>query len=334
MENIDFLHVLIAVVSLVLLAVPGYVLVKCKLLKKGAAEAFSTLVLYGCQPMLMIMGFQKTAYDPKIGLNMLIVAGLAFLVHFVMIGLVYLIIRNKDNDKKKNVARFASVFGNCGYMGLPFLQMLFSGTAHLGEILIYTSVVIAVFNLLTWSIGIFMITGDRKDISVKKALLNPTIIGVAVGMILFFAVKTPIATALPDGTVGHAILSKLMQSINFLAETVTPLAMVVVGIKLADVKIKDLFLDKWAYITAVLKLILMSVLSMIAVAFLPVSSTIKFAIFFTLSMPSATNTVMFSVQFGGDGDSASVMVLLSTIFSIVTIPLTYLAFTGIFGVAI
>jgi len=168
MGEVDFLHVFIAVTALILLAVPGYVLAKTGLLKKGAQEAFSTLVLYGCQPMLMIMGFQKTAYDPKIGLNLLIVAGLAFAVHFIMIGIIYLFIRNKENDKKKNVVRFASVFGNCGYMGLPFLQMLFGGTSEIGEILVYASVVIAVFNILTWSVGVFMITGEIGRASCRE----------------------------------------------------------------------------------------------------------------------------------------------------------------------
>jgi predicted permease len=68
---------------------------------------------------------------------------------------------------------------------------------------------------------------------------------------------------------------------------------------------------------------------MLIVGFLPVSETIKYAVFFALSMPSATGTVMFAVRFGGDADSASVMVLLSTILSIITIPLMFLLFSGV-----
>lgn len=331
---INFSDVLIAVLSLTILALPGYILVKTKLISGNASAPFSTLVLYACQPMLMFMGFQKTGYDASIGINMLIVAGLAFLIHFIMIGIMYLCFRNRDNNAKINALRFSCVFGNCGYMGFPFLQTLFGGTAAIGELLIYGSVVIGVFNILTWSIGVYMITGDVKQMSFKKAFLNPTVIGLFVGLIVFFAVKMPLVDVAVEGSVLDAVLTKLMGSFNFLAEMVTPLAMIVLGIRLANVKLKDLFLDKWAYIASFFKLIVMSLISVLIVAFIPVSITVKYAMFFLLSMPSATSTVLFAVQFGGDGDSASVFVLLSTLLSILTIPLMFLLFSQGFGVVI
>ncbi|MBO7344623.1 MAG: hypothetical protein J6U92_01650, partial [Clostridia bacterium] len=67
------------------------------------------------------------------------------------------------------------------------------------------------------------------------------------------------------------------------------------------------------------------------VVFLPVSVVVKYVIFFLFSMPSATSSALFAVQFGGDSESASVFVLLSTILCIVTIPLTYLIFSGALG---
>ncbi len=331
---ISFLDVLIAVFSLTILAVPGFILVKTKLIKGDAAAPFSALVLYACQPMLMFMGFQKTPYDSSIGINMLIVAGIAFVVHFIMIGIMYLCFRNKDNSAKINCLRFASVFSNCGYMGFPFLQTLFGGTDAIGELLIYGSVVVGVFNILTWSIGVYMMTGDKKQMSVKKALLNPTVLGLFLGLIVFFALRVPIVDIAVEGTTLDTILTKLIASFNFLADMVTPLAMIVIGIRLANVSLKNLFLDKWAYVSCAFKLIVMSIVSIFSVAFLPISTTVKYAIFFLLSMPSATGTVLFAVQFGGDSESGSVFVLLSTILSILTIPLMFLLFNQGFGIVI
>lgn len=331
---IGFLDVLIAVLSLIILAVPGYVIVKTKLVKSEATAPFSALVLYVCQPMLMFMGFQKTEYDASIGINMLIVAGLALVVHGVMIALMFLIFKNKDNDAKINVLKFASVFSNCGYMGFPFLQALFGQTSMIGELLIYGSVVVGIFNLLNWSIGVYMITGDKKQMSFKKALLNPTVIALFIGLIVFFVVKTPIVDVAVENTTLDVILTKLIGAFNFLSEMVTPMAMIVIGMRLANVKIKNLFLDKWAYISSFFKLVVMSIISILVVVFLPVSTTVKYCIFFLLSMPSATGTVLFAVQFGGDGDSASVFVLLSTVLSILTIPLAFLLFSQGFGIVI
>lgn len=330
--TIDFLTVFITVFSLIVLMLPGYLLAKLKMIGKGAESVLSVLVLYCCQPMLMIKGFQ-TQYNSSIAVNMLIVARLALVVHMIMIGIMFLVLRNKNNDAKINCVRFASVFSNCGYMGLPFLNTLFAGNNEvLSQIIIYGAVVIAVFNFLNWSIGIYMMTGNKKDISVKNALLNPTVIAILIGLLLFLTVQTPFVDLAKEGTALDLLLTKLMQSVNFLAEMVTPLAMMVIGVKLANVKLKSLFLDKWAYLSSFFKLIVMSLVAMLCVAFLPIDTVVKYAIFFCLSMPSATGTVLFAVRFGGDADSASVCVLLSTVLSIITIPLMFLVFSGIFGV--
>ena len=73
---------------------------------------------------------------------------------------------------------------------------------------------------------------------------------------------------------------------------------------------------------------------MLIVAFLPIDNVIKYSLFFLLSMPSANNTVLFAVNFGGDSESGSVFVLLSTILSIATIPLMFLVMNGVFAIPI
>ncbi len=324
--QIDFLTVLIAVVSLIILAVPGYILAKVGFFPEKAGEVCSTLVLYGCQPMLVFMGFQGKRYSSDILLNMLIVAALVFVIHLIMIGIVSICIRGKGDEAKKRVVRAASVFGNCGYMGMPFIQMLFSGSEYFGEIVVYTAVVISIFNIMNWTFGVYMLTGDKKNISIKKILLNPTIIAVVLGFVVFVTLKVPIVELAAPGTPANMILNKLVQSFNYLGDMVTPLAMIVIGIRLANVKFKQLFADKWTYLICFNKLIIMSIVTIICVLFLPISEQVKYVIFFSLSMPCATSTALFAIQFGGDGDFASISVLLSTILSILTIPLMFLLF--------
>jgi predicted permease len=115
---------------------------------------------------------------------------------------------------------------------------------------------------------------------------------------------------------------------------VTPLSMFVIGIRLANIDWKQLLTDKWAYIATVVKLIVMSLITMFVVAYLPIDSAIKYTVFFLLSMPSATSGAMMAVQFGKDSDFASIGVVLSTICSIVTLPLMYLFMNAVLGVAI
>ncbi|MBQ3597214.1 MAG: AEC family transporter [Clostridia bacterium] len=330
----NFLDVLITVVFLLILMIPGFILAKTKMLGENADSVFSVLVLYVCQPALVFMAFQKTEYSPRLATNLLIVFGLAMAVHLISIGLFSLIFRNKDNSKKINCLKFASIFGNCGYMGLPFLQSLFGSTGMSGEILIYGGVVIAAFNFLTWSIGVYIMTGDKKQINVQNALVNPTVIALILGIVIFFVAKVPLVNLAEKGSFLDKTVEGFVKSINFLSEMVTPLAMTVIGVKLAKVSLKQLFLDKWAYVVALNKLIIVSLITILLVAFLPVDNVVKYALFFLLSMPSATNTVLFAVRFGGDGESGSVFVLLTTVLSIITIPLMFLVINGLFGIPV
>jgi predicted permease len=209
--------------------------------------------------------------------------------------------------------------------------MLFSGTPYSGEIIIYAAVVISIFNILNWTVGVYMITKDKGNISLKKVLLNPTIIAVFIGALYFFIVKRPIVELASKGSVLENALTKIMGSLDQVGNMVTPLSMFVIGMRLANVKMKQLFLNKWAYVVCVMKLAVMSCVSVLLVVFLPVSVVVKYVIFFLFSMPSATSSALFAVKFGGDSDSASIFVLLTTILCILTIPLTYLVFGGVLG---
>ena len=331
--KIEFLDVLITVIFLLALAIPGYLFAKLKMLPEKAAETISTIVLYCCQSVLVITSFQKRTYDPAVGLNMLYVALFTVLIHMLMFVILKFVFIKKSAEAKIKVVKYASVYSNCGFMGLPFLQALFSGETR-AEVLIYGAVIIAVFNLLNWTFGVYIMTGDKKQVSFKKIALNPVIISLVIGFILFVALPRPIENLATSGSTLENILTKLMQSMNYLADMVTPCSMIVIGIRLANVKIKQLFLDKWAYIAAFFKLIIMPIIAMLTVAFLPIDNSIKYTVFFLLAMPAATSTTMFAVKFGADGDFASVCVLLSTVLSVITIPLLYLVISGVFGINI
>ena len=331
----SFIDVLITVIFLIALALPGFIFAKLKMLPEKSAETLSTIVLYCCQSALVITSFQGNNYDPQIGLNMLWVALIVLCVHLIMLAILKLVFIKKSADDKIRVLKFAAMFSNCGFLGFPFLQSLFSENQQLlSEIMIYGAVLIGVFNLLIWTLGVYIMTGDKKQVSPKKILLNPVIISLVIGFLLFVIIKKPLIELAEQGSFADDVLTKFMQSLDFLATMVTPCSMIVIGIRLANVNAKQLFMDKYAYTAAFLKLIAMSFVVMLSVAFLPVDSTIKYAVFFLLSMPSATNTAMFAVKFGKDGDFASVAVLLSTVLSVATIPLMYLVISGVFGITV
>ena len=168
--SIGFTDVLITVVFLLALAIPGYVFAKLKMLPEKTSEAISTIVLYCCQSVLVITSFQGQSFEAEIGLNMLYVALLAIAVHMIMFCILKLIFIRHSKEDKIRVVKYASVFSNCGFMGLPFLQSLFQDST---EVLIYGAVIIAIFNILNWTFGVFIITGDKKQVSAKRYCSTP-----------------------------------------------------------------------------------------------------------------------------------------------------------------
>ncbi len=329
--DINFVfEIFMTVTSLLVLVVPCFILAKCKLIGQTAENVLSVVVLYVCQPLMLVVSFQKTAFSVDILKNMLIVFVLAVVVHAIMIALVMLIMRKRSGDKKANVLKFSAVFSNCGYMGIPFLQLLYGDAA--GEIIVYAGVVIGVFNILAWTIGVYMMTGDKSAVSVKKALLNPNIIGLIIGVIIFVILQKPVTQVFEAGSVGANVVTKLYKSVNFFADMVTPLSMSVIGIKLAYMSINKLFTDKTAYFSVLIKNVVMSFVALLVTVFLPVDITVKNVIFFTLSMPSATMSVLLAIRYDGDAEAATTNVLLSTALSVVTIPLLYMLFSALCGV--
>ncbi len=327
--EIDFFNVFATVLSLIVLIVPGFLLTKFKFINEKAGEVFSTFVLYGSQTVMVFMGFQGKAFSPEIGVNMLIVAGITTVVMFGLYGIACLLIRNKSEDVKRRTMRYGCVFSNCGYMGLPLVNSLFYGQECLSEVIIYTAVVLAMFNVINWTLGTYICTNDRKSISIKKVILNPVIISVVLGFLVFVIAKVPLVDLAPQGGNVDILIEKIMNSLDIIGNTVTPLSMTVIGIKLAGVNVKQLFLDKDAYYVTAIKLIGMSLFTMLLVRFLPINDLVKYTMFFLFSTPCATSTALFALRFGGDANYGSVTVLLSTVLSILTIPLMFLVFQAI-----
>ena len=196
----NFFSVFTSVFTLVVLIVPGYLLARFRMIPESLAKGLSTLLLYVCQPMLTFMSFQKTAYSSEIAVNMLIVAGVALAAHLVMIAVVFLIFRRKT-DARYRVVQFSAVFGNCGFMGLPFLQALFPDAP---ETLIYGAVIVAVFNFLNWTVGVALLTGEKKHMKITRALFNPTSVALFISLPLFLLLKRPLAELFEAGTYAQA----------------------------------------------------------------------------------------------------------------------------------
>lgn len=320
-----FLTGAISVGMLLLMAVPGFILGKMRSVNTESAVKFlSVMLLYILQPFVTFDSFLNTAYDPEVLINIVIV----FVFTCVTIGAVlavgsFAMRFTKFGKDVGGVIAYGGAFGNVGYMCIPFLQLMAPGDY---VIILYATVSVVAFNLMAWTVGNFALTGDKRHISLKRALLNPPTLSFILALPLFLLNLNFLKA---EGLTGAAlkIVSGIQEVIGLFSDMVGPLAMVLLGLKLADIRFGELFADGRVYIAAGIKLIFFPLFGVALTAlmslFMNVES-ISLNLIATSAMPCAQNVIMFSTLYDKDSALAAKEVTVSTLLSIITIPVMLL----------
>lgn len=296
----SFLEVTQQVFILFLLAAVGFICGKFKILTHQAVKGFTDFVLTFVIPCVIIQSFQRP-FDPAMLTSLGIAALAALGVHLLGILIAHLVFRDK-NLARRRVLRFSVVFSNAAYMSLPLQQAL------LGEDgVFYGAAYIAVFNLLLWSYGLVSMSGDRESISPRKLLLNPGVIGLVVGLALFL-----LSFTLPE---------VISAPVSHLASLNTPLPMVIVGFYLADAHILTALKDLRAWLCILLRLIVVPLLTLGGLLLCGIRDVPMVSCVVAASAPVAAASTMFATKFDQDVELSVNLVSISTLFSIVTMPL-------------
>ena len=298
----DFLVVADQIFILVLLIAAGYVAVSTKIVDPRATRGLSGLLVNITIPALIVASMQ-VPFTPErlVGAEILILAtGMLYVFSFALAWAVSKAMRVPAAEE--GVLQFAIVFGNVGFMGFPVALTLFGE-----ESLFYVAIFNLVFNVLVFSVGIAMLTEGRGKGFDPKLLVNPGIAASIVGLALFLgSVEIP---------------SPFIDSIELLGGVTTPLAMIIVGAMLATFPAREM-VGNWR-IWAASAVLLLAVPAAYCHLLAPVFADpyINRLLLTIAAMPPAANTVIFAEQYGADSKLASQIVFVSTIGSLVTIPL-------------
>lgn len=299
-----FLSTLITVAIMLAYAVPGFLAVKAKLIKGENISAFAVTLLYICQPCLTIYSLNTADYSWGFFRQVLIFFALSLFMQCLMIVVCYFIFRKKGtNDIKYRIGTIACGFGNCGFLGVPLIEALLPD--HPEAVLLSVAFLVAM-NLIAWTLAPALISGNKKDINLRKAVFNPCTLGLVVGLPLFF-LKIKIPTVIAD-------------PITLIGKFSAPLCMLIMGMRLATVKPKEMFGSPFQYLTVGIKQIIMPLIGLGIVWFLPLDLFIKQTMFILCATPVASVVLAFAEMLGRGQSSAANMVLLGTLLSIVTIP--------------
>lgn len=302
------IDIITALTKIFIIMLPGYILKKLGILTNEYTEGMSSLITNITFPCLIIISMQME-FSMEILNNCkyaIIIFACIIAVTMIVAKLVNKIV--KLPKTQSGIFTFMLIFGNTGFIGLPVLNGLFGK-----EAVLYGALCDALYNVFMFTIGLSLIRPseetDRKAI-VKQTLkesLNPCFFGLVIGLVLFIT-----KTTIPE------IISGPMESIGNIT---SPLAMIVVGSHLANIKFRDLFASKHSYIVCLLKLIIVPIIGIIFVKLIIGTGSLLASVLVVESaMPVAMCSVIFSEQYKADVSFAVKGTMLTTLMCIITIP--------------
>ena len=296
----SFTTVFQQIVILFIMIAVGYFCSKRGILSPSTIKELSRFIIYVVTPCIVVESFHRP-FDSSMLQKMGIVCAAAVGAHILNIILSRVLIRDKEQNRRV-VYQFATIFSNCGFMGLPLQQAILGSDG-----VFYGAVFIAIFNVFTWTYGFILMGSHGKKVEIKKLLLNPGILGVTVGFIIFIT--------------SFQIPHVLLVPIKSFAALNTPLPMVVVGYYLSQITTLKVLEDKNLVITTVVKLLASPLIALLMLYIAGIRGLLLTSVIISASAPSAANTVMFSVLFNRDAKLAVTLVSLSTLLSLFTMPL-------------
>ena len=293
---------------LLIYAVIGFFLIKGKLVKKESIPDFAKLLMYICQPALLIYSFNEANYSLDLGKALIISFIIIALIFALFLSFFCLLFRKKlKTSVPSRIYTIASCFGNVGFFGIPVLEAMLPNNSNA---LAIASVFLILMNEIGWTIGSLIISQDKKYLNWKVILFNPSMIALYVALPLFFT-----------GTKFNSDFSIIL---TILGKMTTPLCMLILGMRLAITSFKTVFCNYKTYIFVIVKQIILPLIVFLALYFIPIDSYLKNTIFILSATPIASVVLNFSEMIGeGQEDSAS-LVLCGTILCIITMPVLML----------
>ena len=299
------------VAELLLMILAGAVCCKAGVFKPKEKSVLANLLLYLVVPA-MVLDSYMVGYDPATFHNLMLAFGLGALVLLAGLGVAFLASFKVQKDARA-ILWFACAFSNAGYMGFPLIKALFGS-----EGLLYASGFVTIFNILIWTIGYVVVSGqvDPKQ-TVKAVVTCPCIIAVAAGLIIYLA-RIPLPEVLtgPIGAIG---------------DMNTPLSMIITGATIASSDLKKLMKNKNLFLTWGVRMLGVPAVELLIFALLGLHGTVPTIVLLLEACPCAAITTMFAIQFHHDEELAAGAVVFSTLSSILTLPLYALLLTMVLG---
>lgn len=271
---------------------------KLKIFDQKANEVFSTLLIQIVTPVLVIYAFQID-YDPQLITGFLQTFLIGLIVTVLGIFVVPLVFPAKRESS--GIERFSALYPNCGFIGIPIIR---SVAGQKG--VFYLTALIALYAIFCWTHGVIIIQNKFTLAELKKGLLSPVIISTLIGLALFF-----LRIRLP---------AVLLDSMSFIADMNTPLAMLIAGLSIAQCDLRASFKKRGIYRVSVVRLIAFPLITIGIIALIGADSIVGSTSLIALACPVATTVSLLAIRYELDYKYAAEIFSSTAILCMATIP--------------
>ncbi len=282
-----------------MILIVGVIAYKTRLVTKEGNTTLSNVLLLLVNPFVIFMSFQMD-FTKELFIRLWISILFAVICHTV--GIIVSRIAIGKDIKDFEIERIAAIYSNCGFIGIPIITALFGQ-----EGAFYLASYIAVFNILLWTQGYMLITGQKDKKMILKGIMSPCVIAAVLGIICF--------------SLRIRLFAEATEAFNHISAMNTPLAMLVAGVTMAQSDILKAIRYKRLYYICLLKLIVIPLISAVILKLFRADNILTMTSIVEVACPSAASGTMFALRYKRNAVYASEIYVVSTLLSALSLPL-------------
>lgn len=299
----DIMVIIVQLLELFIMMGLGYYLMKKDYINAGFNKTLNFLVIAVTMPCLIISSVTGDNDIPQSIVMQVLLIGVLMYIFLPIVA--YLAVKFlRIETSKRGLYMFMMIYSNTGFMGFPIMDALFGSTA-----VFYAAIINMIFNISVFTYGLYLIGLDsEKEINLGyKDLLSPGILSSIFAMcIYFFHIPLPV------------VATDVFENIGNMT---TPLAMMIIGASLTSIPLKEIVGDLTLYPFILIKQLLIPIIAFPFVVYFISDTLVQNVTLLFLAMPVANISVMFAAEYEGDVKFASKTVFLTTLSSVITIPI-------------
>ena len=287
----------------------GYFIYKAKIVDDNFTKKFTKLVLDVTLPA-MILASVLTLEERQELYDVITAIAVAAALFFVVLPGIGFFLAKLIRAKKEQIGlyTFMNAYSNVGFMGFPVIEGLCGSVG-----LFYAAIFNLIFNLSTYTLGIWMMNKGREDaekFNVKR-LLSPGVLLSALSIVIYFLdIKFP------------TVITETIESIGSIT---SPAAMLLIGCSLAKMDIKSVFTEVRIYPWTIIKQLIIPLLLWFPLTMIIKNELVLNVTYVLIAMPVANSAVLFATNYGGDSELAAKTTFITTLISLITVPICILA---------